>query len=259
MAAAYEEPVRPEQRFGRRTQRRAGPIVGRVCAHVLVAEDDQRQAEVLRRYLEADGHSTVVVHDGRSALERARQQPPDLLILDVMMPQLDGLNVCRTLRQESDLLVLMLTARTEEDDLLLGLHLGADDYVTKPYSPRELMARIRTLLRRSRRDPVGVTAVRRVGPVVLDRNRHEVTVAGSPIDCTPAEFAILAVMAAQPDRVFTRAQLLEHTSGFERNSTDRTIDVHVMNLRRKIEADPRRPVHLITVYGIGYKLTEGAG
>ena len=124
-----------------------------MCAHVLVAEDDPRQAEVLRRYLEADGHSTVVVHDGRSALEHARRQPPDLLVLDVMMPQLDGLNVCRTLRQESDLLVLMLTARTEEDDLLLGLQLGADDYVTKPYSPRELMARIRTLLRRSRRDP----------------------------------------------------------------------------------------------------------
>jgi two-component system, OmpR family, response regulator MtrA len=226
---------------------------------VLVAEDDPRQAEVLRRYLEADGHSTVVVHDGRSALEHARRQPPDLLVLDVMMPQLDGLDVCRTLRQESDLLVLMLTARGEEDDLILGLGLGADDYVTKPYSPRELMARIRTLLRRSRRDPAAVTPVRRVGPVWLDPHRHEVTVAGRPVDCTPGEFALLAVMAAQPDRVFTRAQLLEHTSGFERNSTDRTIDVHVMNLRRKIEPDPRRPVHLITVYGVGYKLTDGAG
>jgi DNA-binding response OmpR family regulator len=226
---------------------------------VLVAEDDPRQAEVLRRYLEADGHSTVVVHDGRSALEHARRQPPDLLVLDVMMPQLDGLDVCRTLRQESDLLVLMLTARGEEDDLILGLGLGADDYVTKPYSPRELMARIRTLLRRSRRDPAVVTPMRRVGPVWLDPHRHEVTVAGRPVDCTPGEFALLAVMAAQPDRVFTRAQLLEHTSGFERNSTDRTIDVHVMNLRRKIEPDPRRPVHLVTVYGVGYKLTDGAG
>jgi DNA-binding response OmpR family regulator len=226
---------------------------------VLVAEDDPRQAEVLRRYLEADGHSTTVVHDGRSALEHARRQPPDLLVLDVMMPRLDGLNVCRTLRQESDVLVLMLTARTEEDDLLLGLQLGADDYLTKPYSPRELMARIRTLLRRSRREPAGATAVRRVGPVQLDPHRHEVSVAGRPVDCTPGEFAILAAMAEQPNRVFTRSQLLEHTSGFERNSTDRTIDVHVMNLRRKIEADPRRPVHLLTVYGIGYKLSEGAG
>jgi DNA-binding response OmpR family regulator len=226
---------------------------------VLVAEDDPRQAEVLRRYLEADGHSTTVVHDGRSALEHARRQPPDLLVLDVMMPRLDGLNVCRTLRQESDVLVLMLTARTEEDDLLLGLQLGADDYLTKPYSPRELMARIRTLLRRSRREPAGATAVRRVGPVQLDPHRHEVSVAGRPVDCTPGEFAILAALAEQPNRVFTRSQLLEHTSGFERNSTDRTIDVHVMNLRRKIEADPRRPVHLLTVYGIGYKLSEGAG
>jgi two-component system, OmpR family, response regulator MtrA len=226
---------------------------------VLVAEDDPRQAEILRRYLEADGHSTVVVHDGRSALEHARRQPPDLLVLDVMMPHLDGLNVCRTLRQESDLLVLMLTARTEEDDLILGLHLGADDYVTKPYSPRELTARIRTLLRRNRREPTGATTVRRVGPICLDPHRHEVTVAGRPVDCTPGEFAILAAMTAQPGRVFTRAQLLEHTSGFERSSTDRTIDVHMMNLRRKIEPDPRRPAHLLTVYGIGYKLTEGTG
>jgi DNA-binding response OmpR family regulator len=226
---------------------------------VLVAEDDVRQAEVLRRYLEADGHATTVVHDGRSALEQARRQPPDLLVLDVMMPGLDGLNVCRTLRQESDVLVLMLTARTEEDDLLLGLQLGADDYLTKPYSPRELMARIRTLLRRSRREPADVTVVRRVGPVRLDPARHEVSVAGRPVDCTPGEFALLAAMAEQPNRVFTRSQLLEHTSGFERNSTDRTIDVHVMNLRRKIETDPRRPVHLLTVYGIGYKLSEGSG
>jgi DNA-binding response OmpR family regulator len=225
---------------------------------VLVAEDDLRQAEVLRRYLAADGHSTTVVHDGRSAVEQARRQPPDLLVLDVMMPRLDGLNVCRILRQESDLLVLMLTARAGEDDLLLGLELGADDYLTKPYSPRELMARVRTLLRRVRREPAGA-GVRRVGPLGLDPQRHVVTMAGRPVDCTPGEFAILAAMAEQPDRVFTRAQLLEHSSGFERCSTDRTIDAHMMNLRRKIEPDPRQPVHLITVYGIGYKLTEGAG
>lgn len=230
-----------------------------MCAHVLVAEDDVRQAEVLRRYLEADGHATIVVHDGRSALEHARRQPPDLLVLDVMMPGMDGLNVCRILRQESDLAVLMLTARADEDDLLLGLDLGADDYLTKPYSPRELMARVRTLLRRIRRNPQAADAVRRVGPLRVDPARHEVTADGRAVDCTPGEFAILAAMAEQPDRVFTRGQLLAHTSGFDRNSTDRTIDVHVMNLRRKIEPNPRRPVHLVTVYGIGYKLTEGAG
>ena len=231
----------------------------RMCAHVLVAEDDVKQAEVLRRYLEADGHSTVVVHDGRSALEHARRQPPDLLVLDVMMPRLDGLNVCRILRQESDLLVLMVTARAEEDDLLLGLDLGADDYLTKPYSPRELMARVRTLLRRTGRPAAGATTVRRVGSLCVDLARHEVTVDGRPVECTPGEFALLAAMAQLPGRVFTRAQLLEHTSGFDRNSTERTIDVHVMNLRRKIEPDPRRPGQLVTVYGVGYKLTDGAG
>ncbi|GLY93841.1 response regulator transcription factor [Actinoplanes sp. NBRC 103695] len=230
-----------------------------MCAHVLVAEDNVKQAEVLRRYLEADGHSTVVVHDGRSALEHARRQPPDLLVLDVMMPGLDGLNVCRILRQESDLLVLMLTARTEEEDLLLGLELGADDYLTKPYSPRELAARVRTLLRRAGRAPAGVTAVRHVGPLRVDPSRHEVIVDDRRIECTPGEFAILSAMAEQPGRIFTRAQLLEHTSGFQRDSTHRTIDVHVLNLRRKIEPDPRRPVHLVTVHGVGYKLTDGAG
>ncbi|MEV8507025.1 response regulator transcription factor [Actinoplanes sp. NPDC051475] len=229
-----------------------------MCAHVLVAEDDRRQAEVLRRYLEAEGHEATVVHDGRSALEHARRNPPDLLVLDVMMPQLDGLNVCRMLRRDSDLLVLMLTARSTEDDLLLGLELGADDYLTKPYSPRELMARVRTLLRRAPRSQRPVSAVRRIGPLGVDPARHEVSAGGDPVDCTPGEFAILAAMADHPGRVFTRAQLLEHTRGIDRSSTERTIDVHVMNLRRKIEADPRRPALLLTVYGVGYKLTGGA-
>jgi two-component system response regulator MtrA len=227
-----------------------------VCAHVLVAEDDLRQAEVLRRYLVSEGHDVTVVHDGRAALDHARRRRPDLLVLDVMMPQLDGLDVCRILRQESDVLVLMLTARSSEDDLLLGLDIGADDYLTKPYSPRELMARVRTLLRRVERAPRPVGSVLRVGRVAVDLTRHIVSVDGLDVDCTPGEFAILAAMAHQPDRVFTRAQLLEHTSGFDRDSTDRTIDTHVMNLRRKIEPNPRRPSHLVTVYGVGYKLRE---
>lgn len=213
---------------------------------------------MLRRYLRAEGHEASVVHDGRSALELARRDPPDLLVLDVMMPGLDGLNVCRMLRQDSDLLVLMLTARSTEDDLLLGLELGADDYLTKPYSPRELMARVRTLLRRGGRASRTVTApVLRVGPLAVDPARHEVSAHGGQVGCTPGEFAILAAMAACPGRVFTRAQLLAHTRGIDRSSTERTIDVHVKNLRRKIEADPRRPTLLLTVYGIGYKLTGG--
>ncbi|MET0494409.1 MAG: response regulator transcription factor [Actinoplanes sp.] len=228
-----------------------------MCAYVLVAEDDKRQAEVLRRYLEADGHQAAVVHDGRAALDQLRRRQPELVVLDVMMPRLDGLDVCRILRRESDVPVLMLTARSTEDDLLLGLELGADDYLTKPYSPRELMARVRTLLRRAQRMS-SPTAIRRVGRLGVDPARHEVTADGQQIDCTPGEFAILAAMAEQPDRVFTRGQLLEYTSGLDRDSTERTIDVHVMNLRRKIEADPRRPAQLLTVYGIGYKLTGGA-
>jgi DNA-binding response OmpR family regulator len=230
-----------------------------MCAQVLVADDDPRQAEVVRRYLTSEGHEALVVHDGRAALEQARRQQPDLLILDVMMPGLDGLHVCRTLRQESDVLVLMLTARTSEDDLLLGLELGADDYLTKPYSPRELMARVRTLLRRASRgtpEPTG-PPVRRIGRLGVDLARRHVTVDGAEVECTRGEFAILAAMSEQPDRVFTRAQLLHHTRGIDRSSTERTIDVHVMNLRRKIEADPQRPTQLLTVYGVGYKIAAG--
>ncbi len=234
------------------------PIIAAMCAKVLVADDDPRQAEVVRRYLVAGGHEALVVHDGRAALDEARRWRPDLLVLDVMMPELDGLHVCRTLREESDLLMLMLTARATEDDLLLGLELGADDYLTKPYSPRELMARVRTLLRRASRGVAAPPGLRRIGRVEVDPARHQVAVDGTPVECTRGEFAILAAMADQPDRVFTRAQLLHHTRGIDRSSTERTIDVHVMNLRRKIEADPQRPVHLVTVYGIGYKMAADA-
>ncbi|MFV2009447.1 MULTISPECIES: response regulator transcription factor [unclassified Micromonospora] len=230
-----------------------------MVAHVLIAEDDRRQAEVLRRYVESDGHRTTVVHDGRDALDQARRHRPQLLVLDVMMPGLDGLNVCRILRRESDLLVLMLTARADEDDLLRGLDLGADDYLTKPYSPRELMARVRTLLRRVDRVPRTIDGVRRVGALAVDPVRREVTVDGRPVNCTPGEFAILAALVEQPERAFTRAQLLEHTRGVDRDSTERAIDTHMVNLRRKIEPDVRRPAYLVTVYGVGYKLRDPAG
>jgi DNA-binding response OmpR family regulator len=228
-------------------------------ARVLIAEDDEKQAELVRRYVERDGHRAVVVRDGRAALDEVRRRRPDLLVLDVMMPVLGGLDVCRVLRRESDVPVLMLTARTAERDLLLGLDLGADDYLTKPYSPRELMARIRALLRRAGPPGAAADRVLRVGALTVDPVRHEVTVAGAPADCTPAEFALLAALAAEPGRVFTRAQLLERTAGFDRQSAERAIDMHVMNLRRKIEPDPRRPSALLTVFGIGYKLAEDAG
>lgn len=231
-------------------------MLGIMCAHIVLAEDDAKQAELVRRYLEREQHTVVVVADGTAALDLVRRHPPDLLVLDVMLPGTDGLEICRRLRAETDLPVLMLTARSTEDDLLAGLDLGADDYVTKPFSPRELMARIRTLLRRAAPARPGGTT--RVGTLSVDPLRHEVTVDGRAIDCTPGEFRLLELMAAQPDRVFTRGQLLEHLHGFDRYITQRAIDVHVMNLRKKIEAQPRRPARLVTVYGVGYKLTAGA-
>ncbi|GIE28584.1 DNA-binding response regulator [Actinoplanes italicus] len=224
-------------------------------AYLLVAEDDRGQAEVLRRYLSAEGYDTVVVHDGLAALDHVRRRRPDLLVLDLMMPGLDGLTVARILRAESEVPILMLTARAGEDDLLAGLDGGADDYLTKPYSPRELTARARALLRRShgRTDETVLT----VGSIVVDAARHQVHADGRLVQCTPGEFAILEALAGQPERVFTRAQLLEYTNGVERDSVERSIDVHVLNLRRKIEPNPKRPARLVTVYGIGYKLTSG--
>ncbi|MBM2614433.1 response regulator transcription factor [Actinoplanes sp. LDG1-06] len=227
-----------------------------MCAYVLVAEDDPKQAELLRRYLEHEGHAVVVAADGRAALEQARTNPPDLLVLDVMMPRVDGLDVCRILRRDSDLPILMLTARSTEDDLLLGLDLGADDYLTKPYSPRELAARIRTLLRRTRPASKPADPVLRLGNLHVDPVRHEVRADGTPVTCTPGEFQLLLTMATEPGRVFTREQLLRHLHGFDSFVTARTVDVHVMNLRRKIEKDPSRPVRLLTVYGVGYKLAD---
>lgn len=232
-----------------------------MSAHILVAEDDEKQAQLLRVYLEHEGHSVTVVHDGRAALEELRRDPPHLLVLDVMMPKVDGLDVCRILRRESDLPVLMLTARCTEDDLLLGLDLGADDYMSKPYSPRELTARVRTLLRRARPSlpPAPETdPTLTVGGLSVDPSRHEVICDGTSVECTPGEFRLLETLAAQPGRVFTREQILGQLHGTGRYFTVRTVDTHVMNLRRKIEPDPARPVRLLTVYGVGYVLSDTA-
>jgi DNA-binding response OmpR family regulator len=222
-----------------------------VCAHILVVEDDESQAELIRRYLAREGHAVVVACDGRSAIAEARRRPPELVVLDVLLPEVDGLDVCRVLRRESEVAILMLTAKSTEDDLLLGLDLGADDYMTKPFSPRELVARVRTLLRRA----PSVGPLLRVGGLTVDMVRHEVRCEGRTIACTPGEFTLLAVLAGEPERVFTRAQLLERMHGFDGVVTERTIDVHVMNLRKKIEPGPGPPRRLVTVYGVGYKLT----
>ena len=221
---------------------------------ILVADDDPKQARLLKIYLEREGHSVLTAADGRSALDLARARKPDLLILDVMMPELDGLDVCRIIRTESQVPILLVTARTTEDDMLLGLDLGADDYITKPYSPRELNARVRVLLRRANGAAKRTTIS--VGDLEVDPLRFEVRRSGRTITLTSKEFAILEALAAQPGRVFTRTEVITQAFGFDSFVHERTIDAHVVNLRRKIEDDPANPIYLLTVYGRGYKFAE---
>jgi DNA-binding response OmpR family regulator len=223
----------------------------------LIAEDDPRQAEIVRRYLEAAGWDPVVVGDGRAVITAVRQRVPDLLVLDLLMPEIDGRDVCRVLRVDHDLPILVLTALSSADDRVHGLEVGADDYLTKPYDPRELVARVRALLRRASRRPAAETGLA-LGPLTVDTTGHTVTLDGAEVPCTRGEFAVLAALAAEPGRVFTRRQLVERISGLDRNATDRGIDMHVVNLRRKLERDPRRPAYLLTVHGVGYKLIDGS-
>ncbi len=220
---------------------------------IVVAEDDAQQASIVKLYLEQDGYSVVVVEDGLAALEAVRAREPDLLILDVMMPKLDGLDVCRVLRQESDLPILLLTARVEEEDILVGLDLGADDYLTKPYRPRELMARVRALLRRTARGARDEQQVVRFADLEIDRGRRAVTSEGGSVSLTAAEFDLLFVLASSPGHVFSRSQLLERMHGFDQPGLERTVDAHVKNLRRKLGDDPRAPRYVATVVGVGYK------
>lgn len=225
-----------------------------VTARILVADDDPKHAQLIRLYLEREGHQVLTVSDGRAALEQARARRPDLIVLDVMMPLVDGLDVCRILRAESDVAIVMVTARSAENDMLLGLDIGADDYLSKPVSPRELTARIRALLRRTR--GAGDSEVLRVGDLEVDGPRFEVRVGGAAIRLTAKEFGILELLAREPGRVFTRAQILDKVFGFENDVSDRTVDAHVVNLRRKIEKDPADPRWVRTVYGRGYRMAE---
>lgn len=225
---------------------------------VVLAEDDPNQAKIVKLYLEREGHSVVVTGDGLAALEEVRRRRPDLLILDVMMPKLDGHDVCRVLRQESDVPILLLTARSSEDDVLIGLDLGADDYVTKPYRPRELMARVRALLRRSSSGAKPQEGSIRLGDLHLDPARRTVIVAGRPVELTAAEFDVLMTLAGSPGLVFTRLQLLEAVMGFDYQGMERTVDAHVKNLRRKLGDDSRHPRYIATVVGVGYKAPDDA-
>jgi two-component system alkaline phosphatase synthesis response regulator PhoP len=226
---------------------------------ILVVDDEPQIVEVVRDYLKQAGFRVITTRDGQTALTVARHERPDLIVLDLMLPGgVSGLDVCRSLRRDAvlgDIPIIMLTARDEEADRLIGLELGADDYVTKPFSPREVVARVRAVLRRARGD-VQPSGVIRVGGLVIDLAGRSVTVDGQPVSLTPTELDLLAVMVQNPGRPFTRAQLMDLVYDVAYAGYDRAIDSHIKNLRRKIEADPREPRYVLTVYGVGYKMAE---
>jgi two-component system alkaline phosphatase synthesis response regulator PhoP len=222
---------------------------------ILVVDDERQIAQIAADYLERAGFSVTTVGDGASALDLVRSRRPDLIVLDLGLPRLDGVEVARRLRAESAVPIIMLTARVEEDDRVLGLEVGADDYITKPFSPRELVARVQAVLRRARGGAAAGDVVR-VADLTLDLPRLKATRAGEPIDLTATEFQLLATLARQPGRIFTRAQLLDAVRGTEVESFERAIDTHVKNIRRKLEPDPRRPRYIETVYGVGYRCAE---
>ena len=223
---------------------------------ILVVDDDHKIVDIVRLYLEKDGYRVLVAYDGLEALELARQKRPDLIVLDLMLPGMDGLDVCRILRTETEVPIIMLTARTTEEDKLVGLELGADDYVTKPFSPRELVARVRTVLRRVGKEAPQGPAELRFADLLIDRRSHEVRVRGELVPLTPTEFKLLEVLAGEPGRAFTRLELLDRVFGYDFEGFERTVDVHVKNLRKKIEQDPTQPTYVKTVYGVGYKFDE---
>jgi DNA-binding response OmpR family regulator len=222
---------------------------------ILVVDDEPKIAQLARDYLEHAGFAVLTAGDGASALQAARTRHPDLVVLDLGLPGLDGLDVIRALRSAGSTPIVVVTARDTELDKLLGLELGADDYVTKPFSPRELVARVRAVLRRSERTAEPGDRIE-VGDLVLDVPRLRATVDGRSVDLTPTEFAILETMARAPGRVFTRSQLLDAVHGIAFESYERAIDAHVKNIRRKLEPEPGRPRYLLTVYGVGYRVAD---
>jgi two-component system, OmpR family, alkaline phosphatase synthesis response regulator PhoP len=225
---------------------------------ILVVDDEPKIAALARDYLEHAGFAVTVASDGRAALDTIDRSRPDLVVLDLGLPELDGLDVTREIRRESNLPIVMLTARDDEVDKLLGLEMGADDYLTKPFSPRELVARVKAVLRRVDASAVPATGrdLIHAGDVTLDVPRMRVDVAGRPVELTPTEFQLLATLAGQPGRIFTRSQLLDAVHGVAFESYERAIDTHIKNVRRKIEPDPRTPRYLLTVYGVGYRFAD---
>lgn len=226
---------------------------------ILVVDDDVKTVELVKLYLNRDGYKVLTAYDGNEALNLARQGHPDLIVLDLMLPGYDGLEICRILKNESDVPIIMLTARTTEDDKLAGLNLGADDYMTKPFSPRELAARVRVILRRLPEETLqrGPAEIKR-GELTLNFLNREASIAGKALQLTPIEFKLLGVLAREPGRVFSREQLIEMVFGYDFEGFDRTVDVHILNLRRKLEPDPNHPRYIKTVYGAGYKFAGRA-
>ena len=222
---------------------------------ILVVDDEPKIVKLARDYLEQSGFRVVVAEDGQMALTVARHERPDLVVLDLNLPVIDGLDVCRALRRESAVPVIMLTARVEETDRLIGLELGADDYITKPFSPRELVARVRAVLRRVQ-GGVHQPGLVRAGDLEIDLEGHQMTRSGEPVHLTRMEFNLLSLLAQHPGQTFTRAQLLGRLHGVVYDGYDRSVDAHIKNLRRKLEVNPLEPRYVLTVYGIGYKFTD---
>lgn len=241
-----------------------------MASSILVIEDDPGIVKIVRLYLERDGHRVATAGDGAAGLRLAQESPPDLVVLDLMLPRLDGMAVCRALRAQSEVPIIMVTARAGEDDRLAGLDLGADDYIVKPFSPRELAARVRAVLRRAARAEnagsgagAGANAGRpsrlEYDGIVIDLEARAVRIGDRSPALTPTEFRLLAMLAQQPGRVFSRDQIIENAFGDDYDGFDRTVDVHIANLRRKIEPDGKRPRYVQTVHGVGYRFGAGQG
>ncbi|MGB9673912.1 MAG: response regulator [Anaerolineales bacterium] len=223
-------------------------------ATVLIIEDEAELVKVLRSYLEKGGFQVITALRGDTGLETWRREKPDLVILDLNLPGMDGLDVAREIRKKANTPIIMLTARVEEMDQLVGLEIGADDYITKPFSPRLVVARVRALLRRS--SPAVSADLIRVQDLEIDLNAHQVLRQGEKIDLTPTEFNLLVTLASQPGRVFSRLQLLESTQGIAYEGYERTIDAHIKNIRAKLEPDPKNPRYIETVFGVGYRFVK---
>ncbi len=221
---------------------------------ILVVDDEKQIVKLLKAYLERAGYEVITAGDGNSALSKFREEHPNLIILDLMLPGLDGIEVCKAIRRESSTPIIMLTAKVEESDKILGLELGADDYVTKPFSPREVVARVNAVLRRTK--GLREEEVLRIGEIEMHPQKHTVYMKGKELPLTPTEFDLLRVFMENPGRVFTRLQLLEKVQGYAYDGYERTIDAHIKNLRKHLGDSPRKSRYILTVHGVGYKMAE---